>query len=99
MRVNPDILETQKYQAIAREFIAHCELDDISYADTSHYTLLHVFSKSIIGESVNTVRTTFPKTVAAMAKIHNNYRQFDWPSLAIVVDSLRGRPLLSFDTP
>lgn len=99
MRVNPDILETRKFQAIAQEFIDLNILEDIDYATAPHYTLLEVFAKSMTGKRIYEVQQEFPKTVSAILKLNGNFRAFDWPTLGVAVDYLRGRSRLSFDTP
>lgn len=94
MSVNPDIEETLIFRKLAREMIAHCELEDITYAEREHYALLHVFSKAITSRTIEEIKRDFPCMTDTMSAIDNLYRVFDWPSLAIVIDQLRGRSLI-----
>lgn len=99
MRINPDIVETRVFMDIAQEFVDNCDLELGPYASAPHYTLLYAFSDSIIGESVDAVKKAFPNTVKSLMKYNNNYKMFDWHTLSLAVDSLRGHSPLYFDTP
>lgn len=95
--MNPDIEEHLIFQKLGREVVAHCELEDITYAEREHYTLLYVFSKAITSRTTKEVKRDFPCMTDMMCAIDNHYRVFDWPSLAIVVDQLRGRSLIKLE--
>lgn len=95
--MNPDIEETQIFHKLAREVIRHCNLKDITYASEGHYTLLHIFAEAITSRTVVEVKRDFPCMTDTMMALDNCYRVFDWPSLAIVVDQLRGRSLVKLD--
>lgn len=95
--MNPDIEEHRIFTKLAREMVDHCELEDITYAEREHYALLHVFSKAMTSRSTKEVKRDFPCMMDMMSAIDNLYRVFDWPSLAIVVDQLRGRSLIKLE--
>lgn len=97
MSVNPDIEETYIFQKLAREMIDGCELEDTTYAEEDYYALLFVFSKAIACRTVEEIKRDFPCMVDSMEALDCLYRLFDWPSLAIVVDQLRGRSLINLD--
>ncbi|MNB85838.1 hypothetical protein D3C75_327590 [compost metagenome] len=95
--MNPDIEEHRIFMKLAQEIVSHCELEDITYAEREHYTLLHIFSKAMTSRTVKEVKRDFPCMMDMMSAIDNLYRVFDWPSLAIVVDQLRGRSLIKLE--
>lgn len=97
MSINPDIEETIIFHKLAREMIAHCELEDIAYVNEGHYALLHIFAKAVTRRTVKEVKRDFPAMTDTMTALDNLYRVFDWPSLAIVVDQFRGRSLVNLD--
>ena len=97
MSINPDIEETIIFHKLAREIIAHCDLEDITYANEAHYALLYVFANAVTARTVKEVKDDFPAMTDTMTALDNLYRVFDWPSLAIVVDQFRGRSLVKLE--
>ena len=95
--MNPDIEETLIFHKLAREVIAHCKLEDITYANAGHYALLHIFADAVTSRTVKEVKRDFPAMTDTMTALDNLYRVFDWPSLAIVVDQFRGRSLVNLE--
>lgn len=91
MRINPDIEETRIYIKLAKEIVSHCHLADIQYASAGHYDLLFVFSNASSTRTAAEMSRDFPAMTSAMIAIDNQLRVFDWPSLALVVDRLRGK--------
>lgn len=98
MSINPDIEETRIFLKLAREFVELCDLEDISYGDKEHYTLLHIYGKAMVGKSVKYVMDNFPCLCDAMTATDNQFRRFDWPSLAIAVDQVRGKSVFGFES-
>lgn len=99
MSINPDIEETRIFQKLAREFVRLCELEDITYGDKEHYTLLHIYAKSMTQHSPRYLLDNFPCLCDAMTVVENQIRRFDWPSLAIAVDQIRGKSLFGCESP
>lgn len=97
MSINPDIEETRIFQKLAREFVVLCDLEDISYGDKPHYTLLHIYATAMSGISVKTAMEKYPCLCDAMTAADNQFRRFDWPSLAIAVDQVRGKSLYGIE--
>lgn len=98
MSVNPDIEESRIFLKLAREFVLLCDLEDTSYGDKPHYTLLHIYAKAMSGISAKSAVERFPCLCDAMTATDNQFRRFDWPSLAIVVDQVRGKSVFGFET-
>jgi len=97
MSVNPDIEETRIFQKLAREFVRLCDLEDTTYGDKPHYTLLHIYAKAMTGQSVQYLMREYPCLCDAMTAADNQFRRFDWPSLAIAVDQVRGKSMFGFE--
>lgn len=94
MSINPDIEETLIFHKLAQEMIAHCHLEDVTYAEREHYALLHIFAEAITSRTLKEIKRDFPCMTDMMDALDNLYRVFDWPSLATVVDQLRGRSMI-----
>lgn len=91
MSINPDIEETRIFIKLADEFVRLCELEDITYADKPHYTLLYIYATAMTGMTAAHAVKCFPCLCDAMAATNNQFRRFDWPTLAIAVDQVRGK--------
>lgn len=91
MSINPDIEETRIFTKLADEFVRLVPLEDITYGDKPHYTLLHMYAKAMTLISATHALKYFPCLCDAMTATDNQFRRFDWPSLAIVVDQVRGK--------
>lgn len=99
MSVNPDIEETRIFQKLAREFVRLCDLEDITYGDKEHYTLLYIYANGVSGKTPKFLMKEFPCLCDAMAAADNHFRRFDWPSLAIAVDQVRGKSVFGMECP
>lgn len=97
MSINPDIEETRIFLKLAREFVVLCDLEDTTYGNKDHYALLHIYAKAMTGISVKTAMERFPCLCDAMTAADNQFRRFDWPSLAIAVDHVRGKAVFGFE--
>lgn len=91
MSINPDIEETRIFLKLADEFVRLCELEDVTYGDQPHYTLLYVYAQAMSGMSAAHAVKHFPCLCDAMTATDNQFRRFDWPTLAIAVDQVRGK--------
>lgn len=98
MSINPDIEETRIFLKLAREFVRLCDLEDTTYGDKDHYTLLHIYARTMPGLSVKYLMENFPCLCDAMSAADNQFRRFDWPSLAIAVDHVRGKSVFGFES-
>ena len=99
MSVNPDIEETRIFIKLAKEFVEVCQLEDIAYSETDdHYALLYVFAEASQKLQWDELMKRLPCMCDAMTAIDNQVRRFDWPSLALAVDHLRGTTGYKFET-
>lgn len=99
MSVNPDIEETRIFIKLAAEFVEVCHLEDIAYSETGdHYALLYVFAEASQKLQWDELMKRLPCMCDAMTAIDNQVRRFDWPSLALAVDHLRGKTGYKFET-
>lgn len=97
MSTNPDIEESRIFIKLADEFVRLCELEDITYGDKPHYTLLHVYARAMTAIPAEHAMKYFPCLCDAMTATDNQFRRFDWPSLAIAVDQVRGKSALGLE--
>lgn len=97
MSTNPDIEESRIFIKLADEFVRLCELEDITYGDKEHYTLMYVYAKAMTQHPVDLLLKHYPCLCDAMTATENQFRRFDWPSLAIAVDQVRGKSALGLE--
>ncbi len=90
---NRDVEETLVFQKLAREIIQSCDLPDISIGSYSPKIMALIFAESATAMSPQEVVRYYPAMTGALKLVDNNLDEFDWRSLALAVDTLRGRAL------